>query len=681
LSKHKDTEGWDDLRHAGQFARLGEVDDSWREGLDRLAELARRILRVPLAQINVVIGQEQISLSSVADPSEWASWNGPRTAPLEASYCQHVIRSGEPLVVEDALAHPLVQDNLATTDAGIRSYAAVPLKNQEGVALATLCVVDFTPRDWAASDLEALSALADLLMREVQGRLRAEMALQESETWFQALIENGTDLTTVLDAAGRIRYQSPAYEGVLGYCDASLVGEGFTALLHPDGVGRWTRSFLDPLVNEGSRASAEWRMRHRDGSWRTVRGMGVNLLHDPAVRGLVLNIYDVSQARHLEAELHQAQKMEAVGRLAGGVAHDFNNLLTAIRGNTEFLIVREDLPEDAKADIREISETTHRATQLTQQLLTFSRDQVLEMKVVDLGALTEEIMRLISRLAGVNVSIEGSFERDLLVEADDGQLSQVIMNLAVNARDAMPEGGRLILETREFTVTEEYSLSHSQMPPGRYALLVVADDGEGMPREVQRRVFEPFFTTKPPGEGTGLGLSICWGIVNQLGGHIHIYSEPGLGTTFRIYLPRVTADHEMPSPEPDVPRPSASTVSGHILMVEDQPEVRRVVRRVLEAAGHSVIEADSAERALCLLESSTTEIDLLLTDVLLPGVNGTELAEQLTQLQPGLAVLFTSGFNRGELADQSVDMRNTAFLPKPFGPTELSEAVARALCY
>ena len=694
MSNRPAAEHLGNLQDPAHFARLVESDPGWRTTLDRLADLTRRVLDVPFAQVNVVLGEEQHSLSSVAGDGEFRSWNGPRSVAVEASYCQHVIGSGEPLVVENALDHPLVRENRATREAGLGSYVGLPLKNQAGRTMATLCVADFQAREWDSRGIEALTALADLLMRELRTRLVAEEQLQQGEARFQSLLENGADLITVLDPEGRIGYRSPAWARILGYEGSELDGIAFSSLVHPSEVKAWERSFFTALARPEGRATGEWRVRHRDGSWHTIRGRGVNLLHDPAVRGLVLNMYDVTRRRQLEAELHQAQKMEAVGRLAGGVAHDFNNFLTAIQSNADFLLDRNDLPAGAETDVQEIQQVARQATRVTRQLLTFSRADVVDFQVFDVSALLEETVPLVKRLAGVDMEIRTHFQDDVFVKADQGQLSQVIMNLAVNARDAMPEGGTLDLRSRVFTATEEYTLSHSEMQPGEYAMLVVSDNGEGMARDVQRRIFDPFFSTKKPGQGTGLGLSICWGIVKQMDGHIHLYSEPGLGTTFRIYLPLVSrevaaqaltlpgqgngAPPDRGDQVPDTPE-RVSSLPATILVVEDQPEIRRVMRRALEAEGYLLLEATSGEEAVELAREHDAPLQLLLTDVLLPGMNGHELAERLSRNGDSLAVLFTSGFTRTELSDQRVEIAPDAFLPKPFGPRALTDAVAEAL--
>jgi len=670
-----------DLQGPMQFASTVRADGAWQEALDRLALLACEILDVPIAQINVILGDEQASLSSVGKDAEWDAWNGPRSVPVEGTYCQHVLRSGTPLAIEDASTHPLVKDNAATTSGGVRSYLAVPLKNAEGRTLATLCVVDFKQREWEPASLATLSSLADLLMREIRSRIHAEANLHREEARFRALIEQGDDLITILALDWTIAYQSPAYERLLGYPGGSLLGTPFIKLIHPEDLARYRDRFAPALQEPGSRASGEWRMRHRDESWRTVDVKGANLLHDPAVRGTVLNILDVSREKRVERELHQAQKMEAVGRLAGGVAHDFNNLLTAIKGNSAFLLARGDLSPEAEADTREMLDAADRASDLTKQLLSFSREQVLDVKVVDLGAAAEKVVPLIKRLLGAKITLSLDFERDLLTLADEGQVGQIIMNLAVNARDAMPTGGTLHLETRLADVGRHQAGSHGAIKPGHYALLIVSDNGVGMSPRVQQNIFDPFFTTKPDSQGTGLGLSIVWGVLSQMGGHIHLYSEPGRGTTFRLYFPLAASGSGADIVEQRSPGEAASDeVSlGTILVVEDQPEVRRVMTKTLSRAGHTVLEADSGERALEIAATMEGSPDLLLTDVLLPGMTGAEVAWRLVEQWPELKVVFTSGFTRGELLNQQVELKNAGFLPKPFGPDELSRIVSDAL--
>jgi two-component system, cell cycle sensor histidine kinase and response regulator CckA len=666
--------GGDDLAH------LAEVDESWRKSLDRVSALACRLLDVPLAQVNVILDDRQRSISSVAPHPDHASWNGPRDTPIEAAYCPHVVQHGEPLIVEDSEAHPLVQDNSATTEGGIRAYAAVPLKDEDGRALGTLCVVDFRTRRWGSERLATLTTLAEVLMEEVRGRIRAESVLRHGEARFRALVERGADLTTILDEDGEVTYASPAWERVLGHQPEQVVGRPFLDFVHQGDHERWEGEFFRGLAGPSSRVSAEWRMWHRAGEFRTVEGTGVNLLDEPAVGGLVLNIMDVSKEKQVELELHQAQKMEAVGRLAGGIAHDFNNLLTAIKGNTSFLLARGDLSPEAEEDAREMVDAVKRASGLTEQLLAFSRDQVLDVRVLDLGRVTDDILPLVKRLLGSRVRLAANTEDELPIRADEGQVGQAIMNLAVNARDAMPKGGTLRIVTREVMVSEEKAGSHGEITPGRYAQLVVADEGEGMTREVQKRIFDPFFSTKPKGKGTGLGLSITWGVITQMGGHVHVYSELGRGTTFRIYFPWADRAALPGRGADETPtRSKGPARKGTVLVTEDQPEVHRVIRKVLEGAGHTVHLAESGEQALEIASGLAGPPDLLLSDVLLPGITGPEVAWKLVERWPELKVIFTSGYTRGELVDQDVELREAGFLPKPFGPAELLERVTEVV--
>jgi two-component system, cell cycle sensor histidine kinase and response regulator CckA len=670
------------LHDPRQFAKAVGAEEAWLEGLDRVSRLACEILDVPVAQVNVVLPDVQSSISSVGRGPEQASWNGPREVPIQTSYCRHVARSGRPLAVEDARTHPLVKDSPATISGGIRAYLGVPLKDEDGNTLATLCVVDFEPRSWDRRSLAALGSLADFLVGEIRSRIEAETELRRSEARFRALIEQGDDLITVLDPEWRIVFQSSAYERVLGYPEGRLLGTSFPELIHPDDVSRWSDGFIRFLQKPGGRSSGEWRMRHHDGSWRSVDAKGANLCDDPAVGGIVLNLLDISSRKRVERELQQSQKMEAVGRLAGGVAHDFNNLLTAIKGNTSFMLSRGDLSPEAEEDAREMLDAVERAHGLARQLLSFSRDQVLDVEVVDLGAVVEEMTPLIQRLLGTQVELRGEFQKGIHTLADKGQIGQIVMNLAINARDAMSSGGTLSLKTRKVEVGQQQAGSHGAIEPGPYAQLTVTDTGSGMKRSVQERIFDPFFTTKGDGHGTGLGLSIVWGVLRQMGGHIHLYSEPERGTVFRLYFPWAgeeavsQVDH---GSEAAVAPVAVSMRPGTILVVEDQPEVRRVMARALSSEGHRVLEAGSGEDALEVATGLEGAPDLLLTDILLPGLKGTGVAWKLTARWPDLHVLFTSGFTRGELLEQKVELRNAGFLPKPFSPQELLEAVGRAL--
>jgi two-component system, cell cycle sensor histidine kinase and response regulator CckA len=374
----------------------------------------------------------------------------------------------------------------------------------------------------------------------------------------------------------------------------------------------------------------------------------------------------------LEDELRQAQKMEAVGQLAGGIAHDFNNLLTLISGYTEILLRRLGAEADGSKEIAEISKAAERAARLTRQLLAYSRRQVLEPRVLDLNEIVSETRTMLGRLIGENIELSATLAADLgCISADAGQVEQIIMNLVVNARDAMPGCGKLLLETRNVTLPDLTTLRHPDMSPGDYVTLVVTDSGQGMDAATAARIFEPFYTTKERGAGTGLGLSTVYGIVKQSGGQIEVESEPGIGTTFRLYFPQVAEQAEAFSPK--LPGERSLIGSETVLLVEDDEALRRLGRLMLEAYGYTVLLAGDGAAALELARNHPDPIQLLMTDILMPKMGGIDLAEQLSKLRPDLEVLYTSGYNDNGSSLEGVP--GARYLPKPCA----MEVLARTL--
>jgi nitrogen-specific signal transduction histidine kinase len=393
--------------------------------------------------------------------------------------------------------------------------------------------------------------------------------------------------------------------------------------------------------------------------------------------GLVL-VTDVTERKHLETQLLQSQKMDSVGRLAGGVAHDFNNLLGVITGYGELLAGR--LPNDPqlKRYVNDILKAAARAAGLTRQLLAFSRKQVLQPRVLDLNAVVAEMEKMLRRLIGEDVQLITVFDESLEgVRADPGQMEQVLMNLAVNARDAMPRGGRLTIETANVDLDATYARSRPGVKPGPHVMLAVSDTGHGMEPEVLGHIFEPFFTTKEAGKGTGLGLATVHGIVKQSGGHIFVYSERGQGTTFKIYLPRVQAGKAAEAPA--TPPAELHRGSETVLLVEDEESLRRIVRECLEASGYSVIEARHAGQALELAEGRSAPIHLLITDVMMPGMSGSQLAAALTASHAETRVLYMSGYTDDAVVLHGVLAADVSFLQKPFTIDALARKVREVL--
>jgi len=511
-------------------------------------------------------------------------------------------------------------------------------------------------------------------LRDVSRRKQADTERRRLTT----AIEQADEMVLVTDAQGTILYVNPAFERVTGYSRAESVGRNPRFLKSGVQGGDFYRAMWATLAG-GKTWRGQIVNRKKDGTYYTQESTISPVRDDEGAVASYVGVHrDVSAALSLEAQLLHAQKMEAVGRLAGGVAHDFNNVLSVILSYTELISGDLKPEEPLRADIEEIRRAAMRAADLTRQLLAFSRRQVMETKVVSLNDCLGAMEKMVGRLLGADVTLRVMPGVQLWnVQVDPGQFEQVLMNLAVNARDAMPTGGQLTIETTNVVLDEDYAHDHRDVRAGEYVVVAVTDTGSGMDRETQARIFEPFFTTKETGKGTGLGLATVFGIVRQSGGHIWVYSEPGCGTTFKVYLPRVSSVAVRPSAAP--PEPEAECGSETVLLVEDEEQVRLLARTILQRAGYVVLDASNGGEALLICEQHGARIDLLLTDVVLPRMSGRVLAERLTTLRPEMKVLFMSGYTDDAILLHGVLDSGVEFLSKPLTPRALTGKVRAVL--
>jgi two-component system cell cycle sensor histidine kinase/response regulator CckA len=514
---------------------------------------------------------------------------------------------------------------------------------------------------------------------------RIRRRLSENEEVFRVIAENAEDLITVLDRDGMRLYSSPGYTRIFGYSSEELQGTSCLDQVHPDDCASVIAARLE-TYEKGAGPRVEYRFLTKDGQWRFLESNGSPVRnHRGEIERLVVVSRDITERkradellRQREEQLRQSQKMEAVGRLSGGIAHDFNNLLAVIIGYTESMEQRLAPADPLRKNAEEIRKAGERAAALTRQLLAFSRQQVLQPKVLDLNAVVTDMGKMLRRLIGVNIELSTSLAPQLgKVKADQSQLEQVIVNLVVNARDAMPQGGKLLVETSNIDVDEHLARSLPFLHPGPHILLAVADTGIGMDEQTQRHIFEPFFTTKDLGKGTGLGLATVYGVVKQSGGIVGVDSQEGRGSTFKIFLPQAA--------ESTVARTShansatSTKGAGTILLVEDEEALLKLIAEALSESGYSVLTARDGIQALEIARSSAEPIHLLLTDVSMPKLGGPALAEYIVHMRPEIRVLFMTGHADHETVSNGSLGNGSGFLQKPFNQRALIHEVRRTL--
>ncbi|HXL08180.1 MAG TPA: PAS domain S-box protein [Gemmatimonadales bacterium] len=589
---------------------------------------------------------------------------------------EYVLRTGEPLLVTPEVQAELERrGQVELIGAPSIDWVGVPLKIGDR-PIGVLVAQTYAPGvRYGETERHILQFVSTQVAMAIE-RKRTEEQLHESERKYRLLFETNPEPMFVYDFETlRILAVNGAAITRYGYSEAEFLALTIRDIRPVEEQGRLEQE----LARRPDEGAIRTGVRHRAKDGRLFE---VDLVARPLEfagrRARLVLARDVTAQRHLEDQLRQSQKMEAVGQLAGGIAHDFNNLLTAILGSTQLLLQVTPPGDVRREDVDEIRNAGLRAAELTRQLLAFSRRQVLAPKVLELNGVVANMDKMLRRLIGEDVELATTLHAEAgAVNADPGQLEQVLLNLVVNARDAMPGGGRVLIETTRVLLRDELVERRHRLPPGDYACLAVTDSGAGMDESTQAHLFEPFFTTKEVGKGTGLGLATVYGIVKQSGGYIWVYSEPGRGTTVRVYLPRVPGAAEPPLPAPELP----ALRGGHetVLLVEDAAPVRTLARRSLEACGYTVLDAADGPSAIELSARHAGAIAVLVTDVVMPGMSGRELAERLAPTRPEMKVLYTSGYTDDAMVRQGVLNAGVAFLQKPFVPDSLARKVRDVL--
>jgi PAS domain S-box-containing protein len=593
-----------------------------------------------------------------------------------------VIKNERSLIVNDPASRP---DRVRIPEGHppLTSFLGVPLK-QAGRTIGMIALAN-KESGYGLVDQQSVETLSTAFV-EALNRKRADEALRKSEEKFQKLFDEAPVGYMELDVEGCITQVNRTELTMLGYTADEMLGRPlWKFIVEEEAAHDKIKAKLSGFTPCGK--TFERTYKRKDGTTLPV------VIEDALIRdadgmitGIHTTIRDVTELKRVEKEmvdlqeqLRQSQKIEAIGQLAGGIAHDFNNLLTVIKGYTQLALLDLKGNDPLRESIQEIQKAAQRAADLTRQLLAFSRRQILDLKVLDLNSLLKDTDKMLRRIIGENIQLVTLLSEDLgRVRIDPGQIEQVIFNLALNARDAMPSGGKLTIETANVELDKEYAHTHIGVIPGHYVRLSVSDTGVGMSQEVREKAFDPFFTTKEQGKGTGLGLSTVYGIVNQSKGNIWVYSEPGHGTIFKIHLQRV--EGELDSLQERDETDSCPGGKETVLLVEDEPSVRDLANRLLKQQGYTVLEAANGEEALRLVQENVGErIHLLLTDVVLPQIGGRELADKLKIFRPDLKVLYTSGYTDYAIVHHGVLDSGTHFLQKPFSLKTLSRKVREVL--
>lgn len=516
---------------------------------------------------------------------------------------------------------------------------------------------------------------------DISERRKTEQALKVSEDRFRSLVETTSDWIWELDNGGNYTYSSPKVEELLGYKPEEILEKSMLDLMPDDEVRRINDKYREIIDSRKSFTALENTSLHRNGRRVLLETCGVPICGNKGdTKGYRGISRDVTERKHLQDQLIQAQKLEATGALAGGVAHDFNNLLTVILGSCDVLLEELDEHSEQYDCVEEIKEAGARGAAVAKQLLAFSRKQPTRPKALDLNAVASEMAKMIRRLIGEDIELKAALKPELhYVEADQGQMEQILMNLAVNARDAIPNGGKLTIATENVIVDEDYCKLNSEARPGAFVRLSVEDTGIGMDKDTIAHIFEPFFTTKKQGQGTGLGLSVIYGIVKQHEGWIKVYSESGNGSTFRVYLPAIPAQEQIEEDEDSIPMDELLGGGSRVLLVEDDEILCNFAAKILQEKGYLVRAAKSAEEAFAVFEKENGDFDLVLSDVILPGRSGLELVDMLLAQKPGLKVLLTSGYVDSKSKWNMIMERHFCFVQKPYNVADLLKAVKGAV--